>query len=181
MKNIFGILTILFMTTAVVYWAVDGMNFELKDKQVSTNDTTYVWLFLTDENQQPVTDVEPIITATPSYPVELWNFVHCDSAEWQEFCINLDATYAGLRWVYVAEIKTKDVDENVKLTVLSDSTDNAKIHVEELIIGQWASETIVETIEDVPAVWWNNIKWLPILFAILILGIFTFTFVLRKN
>ena len=168
MRKILAML--LLATSSFTYADITGMEVD-SPKELNTNSSAYFSVFLTDENYQPATDVTPSITSTPEYPVDLSDFVSCESAEWREICWEMDESLVGLKWAYVAEIKTKDVEEAINITILSDTSENPKVHTETIVI--WSAETwseassTIEYIEDVPAVGGNNLK-----------GIYTFSFII---
>ncbi len=181
-KVLFAVLLFVFVF-ANTNASVDWMAVQLKTPNMWVNETNYISVFLYDDNSLPIEDATPIVKATPSYPVDLWNFVSCSSAEWRELCWKMDNSFIGLRWAYVATISSKDIEENVKLTVYSDDTDSAKVHPNmELVIWRgWdgSEEKVVETLSDVPKVWNDNVKWLHLLLALVLVSIL-FYFIYRK-
>jgi hypothetical protein len=152
-----GLLLLSGQASAYVNW----MTNKIESKAIGVNDFTYVSLFIYDENSVPLTWLTPTIKATPDYPVVIWDVFDCTTAEWREECINVDPDLGWLRWSYVAKIASKNVEEDVKLTVLSSSIadETPKMWVLDLKIGKWW-EAIkkVETLSEVPKVWTDNIK-----------------------
>lgn len=181
-KIVFMVLMFLFSTSANAY--VDWMTVELDSSVMWTNDTNYVSVFLYDENSSPIEDAEPIIKSTPSFPVNIEWFVSCSSAEGRELCWKMDNDLVWLRWAYVSTIKSKDIDEDVKLTVYSDSSDNAKVWPNmDLKIWEGKQLEEVETLAEVPKVGWDNINWTYLLFVLFaMISMFIWTkFYLNKD
>jgi len=176
---------LMFVFTNVTYAFVDGMTVELESPTVGTNDTTYVSVFLLDENQKQISDANPTIKATPSFPVELWTFISCSSAEGRDVCGKMDNELVGLWGAYVVQIKTKEIDENVMLTVYSDDTDDAKVYTRELVIWEGKAVEEVQTLSEVPEVGGNNIKGTYLLyllwFMLLAFGVTLFSFKAQKQ
>jgi len=168
MKKIIMFMLMFIVTISCANAYVNWMTIQLKSSEISTNDTTYMSVFLLDEKAWQILNATPIIKSTPSYPVEIGEFVSCASAEGRTLCSKVDNELVWLGWAYVAKITSKDIDEDVMLTIYSDSTENAKVKTRELKIWKGKSTKSV-TLEEVPKVGADNIKWMYLVYLIMIL------------
>lgn len=180
------LLLILFIFTSTFHWVyadITGMEVEVQNKKLSTNASTFISVYLTDEAYQGAENAQPIISSVPDFPVEIWEFVSCSSAEGIELCGKMDESLINFKWAYVTEIKTKNVEENVAITVLSDNGDTPKIFTTSLTIWEWWAVTpVVDTIQEVPEVGFDGIQWIYILYLMGIMWIiFMFSYVRNRR
>lgn len=195
MKKIFGVLVLLFFAMAnVSAQDVDRMTIKVTNtsnvdinnqSKVSmwVNDSAYITIFLTDKQMQQVGGKQPIVVAEPSYPVTVSDVVQCSTEVGQNFCSKLDNSLAELEGAYLVKVDSKWIDDNVALTILSDSSGTPKKQVLELTLGEGKSDNPiveVETLNDVPATWENQITAIA-LFLLAIVGFLSYFKMTRKK
>lgn len=121
MKKSILVLTGLMLTSIVSSaYAGNSASVEIKDSTIGKNETTYISVFVTDDNKEQISTAKITSKANPSFAVSIGNFINCDTAEGREFCGKMDNEIIGLKGAYVAEVKSKDVEGKVGIDVYVD-------------------------------------------------------------
>jgi hypothetical protein len=115
---------------------------------VTTNAQTYLILSVFDDKGMGLENPKILVKQTPSYLLDIGNFVGCSTAEGQELCPKADQSLAGLKGAFVAKVASKEKEGTAKIDVYVDGA----VSTIQIQVGaattQAATTALVATVEE---------------------------------